>query len=88
MPQSSDEDTLEPNSPRDGQNGQADGGENGEKGKQPDGPVGFWNSDLKSVRLDVFKNWLITSTSFSYPRSNLSDLWFSSGTAANTFFQP
>ena len=72
MPQSSDEDTLEPNSPQNGQrdqneqNGHADGGEKGEKGKQSGGPVGFWTSELKSVRMDVFKNWLITSTSFSH----------------------
>ncbi|TVY21314.1 Nitrosoguanidine resistance protein SNG1 [Lachnellula arida] len=71
MPPSSDEDTLEPNSPQNGQrdhnvqNGQADGGEKGEKGKQEAGPVGFWNSALKQVRLDVFKNWLLTTVILS-----------------------
>ena len=72
MPRSSsDEDTLAPNSPQewqmrhDEQNGEADGGEKGEKGKQPSGPVGFWDPELKSVRFDVFKNWGVTSTSFS-----------------------
>lgn len=44
---------------------QRDGGEKGEKGKngKQEGSVGFWSSDLKDVRMDVFKNWGITSVS-------------------------
>ncbi|TVY57813.1 Nitrosoguanidine resistance protein SNG1 [Lachnellula cervina] len=65
MPRSSDEDTLEPNSPQNRHNGQADGGEKGEKGNQEAEPIGFWNSALKQVRLDVFKNWLLTTVILS-----------------------
>ncbi|TVY37099.1 Nitrosoguanidine resistance protein [Lachnellula subtilissima] len=71
MPRSSDEDTLEPNAPQNGQRyqnvhiGQDDGGEKGERRKQETGPVGFWNPALKHVRLDVIKNWLLTTVILS-----------------------
>lgn len=41
------------------QNG--DGGENGQKKDKEDGSVGFWNRELNTVRLTVFKKWAITS---------------------------
>jgi len=80
MPQSSDEDTLDANAQQNGQNegqneqnGHTDSGEKGEKGnKQGGGPVGFWNPALKSVRLEVFKQWLITSMSSLYLLSTTS----------------
>jgi hypothetical protein len=64
MPRNSDEDALhsgrEDND--EAQQNQADGGESGEKGKHGGGgPIGFWSKELNAVRLDVFKNWGITS---------------------------
>jgi hypothetical protein len=63
MPRSSD-DTLqfEPEHNGQRQQNEADGGESGKKEEQNGGgPIGFWNKELRAVRLDVFKNWGITS---------------------------
>ncbi|PMD19114.1 hypothetical protein NA56DRAFT_690814 [Hyaloscypha hepaticicola] len=63
MPQSSEENTLheqENNDER--QQNEADGGEGGEKGKQGgDGPVGFWDQELRATRNFVFRNWALTT---------------------------
>jgi hypothetical protein len=63
MPRSSDDDTLQFGPEQNDQRqSEADGGESGKKGKQNGGgPIGFWNKELRAVRLDVFKNWGITS---------------------------
>jgi hypothetical protein len=63
--QSGSDDTLQNGGERNGQQ-QQDGGEKGDKSKngKQEGSVGFWSSDLRDVRMDVFKNWGITSMSF------------------------
>jgi hypothetical protein len=64
MPRSSDDNTLqfEPEHNDQRQQNEADGGESGKKEEQNGGgPIGFWNKELRAVRLDVFKNWGITS---------------------------
>jgi len=65
MPQSSDDDTLASEQQNDHrQQNQPDGGESGKREKHDGGkPVGFWNKDLKAVRLYIFKKWAITSMS-------------------------
>jgi hypothetical protein len=66
MPRSSEEATLRSergHNSAERQN-EADGGESGEKGTQKrEQPIGFWHKELKAVRLNIFKNWVITSTS-------------------------
>lgn len=68
MAQSSNEETLGREGEQNGerQNNQADGGESGKKGgpQANGGSVGFWNKELRAARLDVFKNWAITSKWF------------------------
>jgi hypothetical protein len=67
MAQSSDEETIgrEGKQNYESQNNQADGGESGKKGgSQAGGSVGFWDKELRAVRLDVFKNWTVTSKFF------------------------
>jgi hypothetical protein len=44
-----------------GQNQQEDGGKRGQE-DQKGGSVGFWNRELKAVRLEVFRKWAVTST--------------------------
>jgi hypothetical protein len=63
MPQSSEENTLHEQENNDEkQQNEADGGESGEKGKQGgDGPVGFWDQELRATRNFVFRNWALTS---------------------------
>lgn len=53
-------------------NGSGDGGENVnvQKGQQGvgGGTIGFWNSELKATRLEVFKKWAITSVCPSFQK--------------------
>jgi hypothetical protein len=68
MPRSSDEETLDPEREQNDQRqkNEDDGGESGKKGgpQGGGGSIGFWNKELKAVRLNVFKNWAMTSTCF------------------------
>jgi hypothetical protein len=62
MPDSSEEDS----SRRGAQDGEkVEDQESG--GQKNGGSIGFWNKELKAVRLDVFKNWLITSMAAQNP---------------------
>lgn len=79
MPRGSDSETL--NSERGGNNerqqNDGDGGESGENEKQRSRqPIGFWHKELNAVRLNIFKNWIITSTSPGILKMKISRLAF------------
>jgi len=68
MAQSSDDETLNSEAERERnkrRQNQGDGGESGKKGgQQGNETIGFWHKELNATRKNVFKNWIITSTSF------------------------